>query len=257
MYSVRVTTRWHGNTYLNMLVLNVVVTGLLAWQYGRDYLVIFATSTLLVFAIELGLAAKGLRNSGTIVHGVKLPRLADALLHAVVDGPGFCVPAFFVADRLAAGEVALGVGGAGLIVALASGYMGYADWRGLRRLGPDEAPLMSRRAMTAPGAVMLLALLNSACLSAILLMPSPQREHALVYLLSYSLMVMLFYAINYSLGVRMVQLYDHKRDEFTTPGLLWQAAGLTYDSAYEMALLLSPAYWAAFYLGLLQHAALH
>ena len=139
MYSVRVTTHWHGNTYLNMLLLNVAVTGLLVWQYGADYLTIFASSTLLVFAIEIGLAMKGLRNSGTIVHGVKLPRAADAFLHAVVDGPGFCVPAFFVADQVMAGEYALGIGGAGAIVALASGYMGWADWRDLRRLGPLDA----------------------------------------------------------------------------------------------------------------------
>ena len=41
MYSVRKTTRWHGNTNFAILILNLVVTTALVWQLGSDYLVIF------------------------------------------------------------------------------------------------------------------------------------------------------------------------------------------------------------------------
>jgi len=43
--------------------------------------------------------------------------------------------------------------------------------------------------------------------------------------------------------------YDAETKEFYQPGLTVQFAGLTYDSAYEMALLVSPAYWLTFYMG--------
>lgn len=256
MYSVRITTTRHGSTYLNMLAVNVLVTGLLTWRFGIDYLTIFSASGLLVTLIEVGLALSGLRKGATYVRGHRLPWLANAVLHGFVDGPGFCVPAYFVADQLMAGEYALGIVGGGVVVGLASLYMGLADWWHLRRLGPDEEPVVSRRAMTKPKAVVLLALLNATCLTAILLMPAPYRTHALVYLAAYSLMVMLFYLINYQLGVRMLQRYDREQETFTTPGPLVQALGLTFDSAYEMALLLSPAHWACFYLGLLEFSTL-
>lgn|GEM_PF-2124568 len=256
MYSVRVTTTRHGNTYLNMLAVNVVITGLLTWRFGIDYLTVFCSSGVLVTLIEVGLALSGVRKGVTYVHGYELPRLGNALLHGFVDGPGFCVPAYFVADQVLAGHYALGIIGAGVVVAFASLYMGLADWWNLRRLGPGEEPIWSRRAMTKPVAVVLLALLNAICLAAMLLMPAPYRTHVFVYLGAYSLMVMLFYAINYALGVRMVQRYDPEQETFTTPGPLVQALGLTFDSAYEMALLISPAHWVPFYLGLLEFGTL-
>ena len=110
--------------------------------------------------------------------------------------------------------------------------------------------------MTRPGAVMLLSLLNTICLAALFLMPAPYRTHAFIYLLTYSTLVGIFYLINYNLGVRMVELYDHERKEYTRPGPLFQAAGLAYDSSYEMALLISPAYWVTFYLGFFHYATL-
>jgi hypothetical protein len=54
----------------------------------------------------------------------------------------------------------------------------------------------------------------------------------------------------------MVEIYDHERGEYTRPSPFFQAAGLAYDSAYEMALMLSPAYWVAFYLGLFQYTTI-
>ena len=62
-------------------------------------------------------------------------------------------------------------------------------------------------------------------------------------------MVILFYLITYNLGVRMVEIYDYDTKKFIKPGPLFQAAGLGYDSVYEMAVLVSPAYWLTFYLG--------
>ena len=52
MYSVRKTTRWHGNTQLHMMAVNLVITGVLVWQLGRDYLVIFCASAGLHLVLE-------------------------------------------------------------------------------------------------------------------------------------------------------------------------------------------------------------
>jgi len=256
MYSVRVITRWHGNTQVHMLLLNLSITGLLIWKFGIDYFVIFCASALLHLILETGLSISGIRKGEVYVYGRKLPRAADALLRALVEGPGFCVPAFFAADQIMAGNVGLGVGFPVVVIGLASLHMGLADRRDVARLGPDEKPQMSRRAMTRPGAVMLLSLINTGCLSALFLMPDPYRLHGFLYVISYALLVILFYIFNYNLGVRMVQLYDAETKTFTTPGPLFQAAGLAYDSAYEMALLISPAYWVTFYLGFFHYTTL-
>lgn len=253
MYSVRKTTKWHGNTQVHVLLCVLVVTGLLVWQYGKNYLVIFAASSLLHLIIEGGLSLSGIRKGRVYVYGYELPRAADCTLRALVEGPGYCVPAFFVADRVVAGQAGLGIGSAAVLVATVSLYMALADRRDLKRLGPDEEPISSRRAMTRPGAVMLLALVNTVCLAALFLMPEPYRTHAFIYVIAYSSMVMLFYFINYNLGVRMVEIYDHERGEFVRPGPLFQTAGLAYDSGYEMALLISPAYWVTFYLGFFEY----
>ena len=81
-------------------------------------------------------------------------------------------------------------------------------------------------------------------------MDEPRRTHALYYLGGYASLAMLYYLINYNLGVRMVQMYDCEARTYTTPGPAFQAVALTYDSAYEMCLLISPAYWVTAYLGL-------
>lgn len=253
MYSVRKTTKRHGNTNINILFFNIFITAVLIWQFGFDYLFIFCSSSILHLIIETGLALSGLRKSAVYAYGFKLPLAVEVLLRSMVEGPAFCVPAFFVADQLMKGEIAVGITGAVLVVGLASLYMGLADRHNLRILRPGEEPLLTRRAMTRPKPIMFLALINTICLAAMFLIPMPYRMHAFIYIIAYSVLVILFYFINYNLGVRIVEIYDHERKEYTIPGPLFQAAGLTYTSVYEMALLVSPAYWATFYLGLFNY----
>lgn len=250
MYSVRKNSKGHGNTNLHLLLGVLVITAILTWQYGVNYVIIFCSSSMLHLLIETGLTLSGTRKGAVYVYGRKLPRWADVCLRAFVDGPAFCVPAFFVADQFIDGNRFVGITGALFVVGLASLYMGMADRHDLHKLAAGEEPLASRRAMTRPVAVMLLALVNTICLIALFLIPSPYRTHALIYISAYSVFVMLFYLINYNLGVRMVEIYDPERKEYTKPGPFFQAAGLAYDSVYEMALLVSPAYWVTFYLGL-------
>lgn len=256
MYSVRSYTRKHGSTNLNILLVNVVATAALSWQFSIDYLIIFCSSSIIHLIIESGLSLSGIRKGGVYVYGRKLPRSADVVLRSLVEGPAFCIPAFFVADQFMAGQIEVGISFSVLAVGLGSLYMGLSDRRNLRQLGPGDEPLLSRRAMTRPGAVMLLALINTGCLTAMFLMPAPFRAHAFTYLIAYSMLVMLFYLINYNLGVRMIEIYDPKRDEYNKPSPFFQAAGLIYDSAYEMALLISPAYWLTFYLGFFHYTTI-
>ena len=181
---------------------------------------------------------------------MKLPPIGDAALKACVEGPGFCVPAFFAASHILDGQVELGLSMSLLIVGLGSVFMAAKESQDIAKLGPDETPQYSRRAMTRPGAVMLLTLINTGCLTALFLMPDPYRLHAFTYVISYALLALFYYFFNYNAGVRMIQTYNAETKEYTTPGTFFQVCALTYDCAYEMALLISPAYWVTFYLGL-------
>lgn len=257
MYSVRKNATGHGNTNINILICVLAVTAILTWQYGRDYAIIFIASSLLHLIIETGLFLSGLRKSAVYAYGHKLPRWADICLRAFVDGPAFCVSSFFVASQLMNGARADVIIGAVLVMGAVSLYIAVADRRDIRRLTTGEVVLSSRRAMTSPVAVMLLSLINTISLCAVLLMPTPYRWHAVIYIAAYSCFVMLFYLINYNFGVRLIEIYDEERKVFTKPGPLFQAAGLTYDSIYEMAFVISPAYWITFYLGLFQYSFQH
>lgn len=256
MYSVRKTGKSHGNTNFAILICNLIITSLLVWCYGMNYLVIFCSSTLLHVIIETGLSYSRLRKSSVYVFGKELPRYADVLLRAMVEGPAFCVSAFFVADRIMEGNILIAFALPVLVVGFASLYMGLADRKDLKREHDGEKSLTNRRAMTSPRAVMLLSLINTGGLAAIFLMPSPYRMHAFIYVGSYALLVMLFYLINYNLGVRMVEICNEEKNEYVKPGVWMQAAGLTYDSIYEMAFLISPAYWVAYYAGLFHYKTL-
>lgn len=249
MYSVRETTKWHGNTNLVVLLINIVVTAVLYFNYGSNYLVIFCSSMLLHFIIESGLAVSGIRKGNVYVFGKKLPQAIDTLLKASVEGPAFCVSAFFVADSFENGNELFSLITAVIVVGLASFYMGLSDKKNIANLKIGDIPVISRRAMTKPKAVMLLALINTCCISAMFMIPNEDRSHAFTYLFAYAALVLLFYFINYNLRVRYIEMYDPITNTFTKPGLGIQIAGLIYDSAYEMALLVSPAYWLTFYLG--------
>lgn len=249
MYSVRETTKRHGNTNVHILLINLIVTSYLIFNFGINYLVIFCSASLLHILIETGLVLSGIRKSEVYLYGRKLPRFVEISLRSLVEGPAFCVPAYFIADQIYSGNYSIAIPGAFVLVGGASLYMAMADRNHIRKLSAGDSKLVSRRAMTKPGAVMLLALINSICLIAIFLIPDPFRKHAIIYILAYSLLVMLFYFINYQFGVRYIERYDSERKEFYKPVRFYQAAGLTYDSAYEMSLLVSPAYWITFYLG--------
>jgi hypothetical protein len=249
MYSVRKTTKNHGNTNLVILCLNLIVTGFLAINFGSNYIVIFLASFLLHTIIESGLAVSGIRKSEVFVFGYKLPMASDVLLKSMVEGPAYCVPAFFIADQMVKGDNYWYVLAAFILVGLASLYIGFRDRKNIQALAKNSSPLISRRAMTKPTALMLLALINTICIVAILQIEQPYRKHALFYIIAYSLLVLLFYFINYNFGVRYVEEFNCKKQTYTKPSLGMQIAGLTYDSAYEMALLVSPAYWVTFYLG--------
>lgn len=250
MYSVRKTTKKHGNVSLHMLLLILTLTAILIWQYGINYLVIFCSSSLLHMIIEGGLYFSGVREGEVYLYDQKLSKSAEIGLRSMVEGPAFCVPSFFVADQVLQGNLLIGITSALLVVGLALFYMGYADRRDIKRLSSEEKPLISRRGMNQPLAMIALAFINTICLIAMFFIPQPYRTHALIYIISYSILVLLFYFINYNLGVRYVEYYDHDKKEYYKPSLSIQIAGLTYDSAYEMALLISPAYWLTFYLGL-------
>ena len=52
------------------------------------------------------------------------------------------------------------------------------------------------------------------CIAAFFLIPEAYREHAFTYLFAYSGLVLLFYFINYNMGVRYIDLYDPEKKEY-------------------------------------------
>jgi hypothetical protein len=250
MFSVRKTTKYHGNANFIVLIYILLITSVLITLYGINYFVIFLSSSLLHLLIETGLTLSGIRNGSTYLFGRKLSKPGEIILRSFVEGPAFCVPAFFVADQFNVGKVFPALIFAIIIVGIAAFYLAYSDNFHLKKVKTDEDILISRRAMTKPKAVMLLALINTICISMMFLIPLDSRSHAFVYLLAYSLFVLLFYFINCNMRVRYIELYDPVTESYKKPGVLMQVSGLVYDSAYEMALLISPAYWIPYYLGI-------
>lgn len=248
MFSVRMTTKFHGNANFHVLIYILLITSLLITFFGKNYLVIFLSSSFLHLLIETGLTLSGTRKGSTYLFGQKLSKPGEIILRSFVEGPAFCVPAFFIADQFIAGNVLIALTCATIIVGIAAFYLAYSDNSQLRKAKTDEDVIISRRAMTKPKAVMLLALINTICITMMFLIPLDFRSHAFTYLLAYSLFVVLFYFINYNLGVRYIELYDPETRSYKKPGVLMQVGGLLYDSAYEMALLISPAYWIPFYM---------
>ena len=250
MFSVRKTTPMHGNTNLIVLLYILCFTSIAVFYLGRNYLVIFMSSSLLHIIIETGLTISGLRTGTNYLFGIKLSKFAEILLRAFVEGPAFSVPAFYFSDQLTHGNAFFGVSSSVLIVAVPTLFLAYTDYRNIKKTTNPQDIIMSRRAMTQPKAVMALALINTISISMLFYLPSSFRPHAFSYVLGYSLFVLIFYFIHYNFGVRYIELYDPNKKSFLKPGPLMQAAGLAYDSIYEMALFLSIAYWIPLYLGL-------
>jgi hypothetical protein len=250
MFSVRKTTKFHGNANFIVLIYILLITSILITFYGINYLVIFLSSSLLHLLIETALTISNIRKGSTYLYGRKLSKPSEIILRSFVEGPAFCVPAFFIADQFIAGNVLPALTSATFIVGIAAFYLAYSDNFQLRKIKTDEDVIISRRAMTKPKSVMLLALINTICISMMFLIPLDSRYHAFAYLLSYSLFVVLFYFINYNMRVRYIELYDPETMSYKKPGVLMQVSGLLYDSAYEMSLLISPAYWIPYYMGI-------
>jgi hypothetical protein len=252
MYSVRLTTNAHGKTTFHLFLFIVALSAWLIYSFGINYFMIFCASSLVHILIETGLFLSKLRKGDMYYGRYKLPKTLEILLRSMVEGPAFCVPAFFVADQVVKGNWMLAIGTALIVVGTASFYLGWFDRKHKNEAKSADDLIISRRAMSKPKGIMLLALINSICLLAIVFLPFEQQKHAFTYYFAYAGFVLLFYFINYNLGVRYIEMYNSETKCFEKPGLGMQIAGLVYDSAYEMTLLISPAYWLCFYLGFFQ-----
>lgn len=249
MYSVRLTTKAHGITTTHLFLFIVSLSGFLTFFFGWNYAIIFCASSLLHVVIETSLHLLNLRK-GEMFYGVKkIPKFMEILLRSMVEGPAFCVPAFFVADQFILGPSFTALFISILVVGGASFYLGWFDRKHVNTLVNESDLLVSRRAMLKPKAVISLAFINSLCLIAIMLIPSEHRNHAFIYYISYAGFVLLFYFINFNLGVRYIEVFNADTKLYEKPKISMQVLGLVYDSAYEMTLIVSPAYWICFYLG--------
>ena len=242
VYSSRKTTVRHGTDQLHLFFLNLAAAIFFTLVGGPDYLVIYFASGLFHLAMELLLAFTGGRKGDVFVYGRKLPKSAHSVLRAFVEGPGICVPAFYAADRLFVGDTWPGLLVPAALMGVAALYSGLADYLALRRLEDGEGVVWSRRKMTRPFVVMTVAFVGTTCLILVMLMPEPHRTHAIIYLIAYTALTMLWFLINYAFGVRMIQRFDEERQEFYTPGIGFELVAFFYDSANEMALLISPVY---------------
>jgi hypothetical protein len=247
MFSVRLTTTRHTETNLYVLGFILFTVSVLTY-FDVVYSFIFLSSTLFHVIIESGLYLAKIRKGDQFFRARKLPKPLEILIRSGVEGPAFCVPAFYIANHRLSSFLFLHVIGVICIVGAASFFLGWFDRKHAKTVNKDEI-IVSRRAMTKPKGVMLLALINSICILVIMTLPDKQAPHAYVYFASYAGLVLLFYFINYNLGVRYIELYNAAQNSYERPPLAMQISGLIYDSAYEMTLLISPVYWAAYYIG--------
>lgn len=250
IYSVRQTTIKHGDANFHILLYIICITSFLIAYFGKNYLIIFLSSSALHFCIESLLTLTGIRKGRTFLFGKQLPRVGEISLRSLVEGPAFCVPAYFMADQIKLGNFATIALLGGIIVGLASLYSALSDNYFVKKHVNTDKIITSRRAMSKPKAFMTLLLINSFFLFLIVRLPNVAFQHATLYLVSYACFVLLFYFINYNLGVRYIETYDSKKDEYTKPSLFYQVFGLFYDSVFEMTLFISPAYLIPYYLGL-------
>ena len=251
MYSVRLTTKTHGKTTFHLFLFILALSSLLVFEFGWNYGVIYGVSSFVHVLIESGLYISKLRKGEMYYGSFKLPKILEIFLRSMVEGPAFCVPAFFIADHVVQGDVLEAICIAFLVVGSASFYLGWFDRKHKNQVSSESELIISRRAMNQPKGMMLLAFINSICLVVMVLLPQEQKAHAFAYYFAYAGFVLLFYLINYKLGVRYIEVYNSDMKRFEKPSLGMQVAGLVYDSAYEMTLLISPVYWLSYYLGFL------
>ena len=150
----------------------LIVTTLLIYEYGRNYLAIYLSSGLLHAVIESGLTVSGIRKGETFLFGKKLSKLSEIFLRSFMEGPAFCVPAFFLADQYRMGNLMYASFLTIVVVGGASFLLGWSDKKNIAKVVSENSIIIVRRAMMNPKASMLLALLNTICISMIFLMRS-------------------------------------------------------------------------------------
>ena len=199
IYSVRQTTVKHGDRNFHLLLYILLITSLLIANYGKNYLIIFLSSSVLHFCIESLLTITGIRKGRTFLFGRQLTRVSEISLRSLVEGPAFCVPAYFIADQIKTHSflpvIILGL----VVVGIASFYSALSDYYFVKKYISTDKIITSRRAMSKPRAFLALLLINSFFLYMIVLLPNNDFHHGLIYLMSYACFVLLFYIINYNL----------------------------------------------------------
>lgn len=98
MYSVRLTTKHHGVTTVHLFLFILCLSCVLFWTFGWNYLVIYVASSFLHVLIETGLFLSGIRKGDMYYRQWKFPKTVEIFLRSMVEGPAFCVPAYFLAD---------------------------------------------------------------------------------------------------------------------------------------------------------------
>lgn len=254
MYSTRKITPKHGNHQVTVLIVNIIIVSIFTAKYGNDYLTIYFSSGILLTMLEFILVLRGARKSTVTVYGKKLSPFVDCLLRAFVEGPGLCLPAFFLADQCFAGNYFWGIALPTFIIGVGAIFSGLRDKRDIEN---GEPVSFSRRKMTKAGVVMTVAFVDLICLSSLFLMDDPYKKHAFCFLFGFFYLMQLFFFINAVLGVRMIQRYDEEKKEFYNSGKPFAIIAFTYDAVFEMALLNLPYYLIPYALGLFTYATIN
>lgn len=252
MYVSRLASHRHGAYQVHLLLATIALTLAIAWRAPNptDYAVIFLSSGLLFTLMEFRIDRLGIRKSELHLSDKALPPLLNCALRGFTEGTGYCVPAFFFADHLARGEDALAWGVLAGFAALWSAYSGLMDLKDVRALPPEERVIVSRRFMTAPRLVMIVAFNASACLAAFFLMSAPWRAHGFAFLFGTFFVAAMFFLINGLLGVRLIERRDEASGEIVRASAPFTVVAFTYDCLFEMAFIFAPFYLIPYALGL-------
>lgn len=242
MYSVRLTTRHHGKATFYLMLAILVITFTFYHYYGSGILIMYLCSVGWHLIIETALHFTGMRKGTVYLGTYRLPKSLEIIQRSMVEGPAFCVPAYLVSSQWHEPNP-WPVIWAILVVILGSIYLAKSDYNNLKKSEPEEK-LYMRRAMNNPVGMVLLAFINTGLLFFIF-----QHSYTWLYLIFYALFVVLFYAIHFPFGVRYIELERENATGFYRPNFGIQALGLLYDSAFEMTLLISPAYLLPYYWG--------